>query len=142
MPEAEARRAAQGAPAIENLVFIGPVTGGTYVGNLGSKLGGVLGLTDASEELGVGAKLVERLDGTWDQQRAQIAGKVTVVAVTGAPTLEPGGVHDGDGYTSPARAAKPNAELVVLRGSNPTPLAHFNEVGYSGVINAVADALV
>ncbi len=127
---------------IRNSVFIGPVTGGTFIGNAGAnKLGGLLGLDDAAAELSVGAELVERLDARWDAQRAQIKGQVTVVAVTGAPTVEPGGIRDGDGYTSPVRAAKPNAELVVVRGANPTPLAHLNEVGYTGVINAVADAL-
>jgi pimeloyl-ACP methyl ester carboxylesterase len=127
---------------IGKLVMIGPVTHGTTMGNIGSVAGGPLGLKDASDELGIGDPMVKHLDETWPKQRAQIGEGVTIVGVTGAPTMGPGGsIKTGDGYVQAAQLALPGADVKTVRGADPTPIAHLREVGYSGVIDEVQSAL-
>jgi pimeloyl-ACP methyl ester carboxylesterase len=124
------------------LVMIGPVTHGTSIGNVGSAVGGPLGLKDASDQLGIGDALVNHLDATWDKQRGQIGENVSIIGITGAPTLGKGGtIKTGDGYEQAADIKLPGADVTLLKGENPTPLAHLWEVGYSGVVDAVQDKL-
>jgi hypothetical protein len=126
---------------IHNTVMIGPVFHGTVMGDIGAVVGGPLKLTDASKELGIGDPLVKHLDQTWDGQRAQVKGDVTIIAISGAPTMGPGGVQTGDGYVQVDELDIKDTRKVVLRGADPTPIAHLKEVGYSGVVNEVSKAL-
>ncbi|MBL9038176.1 MAG: alpha/beta fold hydrolase [Archangium sp.] len=127
---------------IHSVVMIGPVSHGTAMGNIGAVAGGVLKLKEASKQLGIGDPLVKHLDATWDTQRKQIAKDVTIIAISGAPTLGPNGsVKPGDGYVQVEEIDLPKAKTVVLRGADPTPIAHLKEVGYTGVINEVGAAL-
>ena len=126
---------------IHRAVMIGPVSHGTVMGNICDVTGGLIGVKKAAGELGIGDPLVKHLDSTWDRQRAQIATDVTVIAISGAPTAGPGGIQDGDGFVQIDEIDLAKAKTVVLRGANPTPLAHLKEVGYSGVINQVGAAL-
>lgn len=137
----DTRQGADRDIAIHDTVMIGPVFHGTVMGDLGAVVGHPLKLDDASRELGIGDPLVKHLDQTWDQQRAQVKGEVTIIAISGAPTLGPGGVQTGDGYVQVDELDIKNTNKVVLRGADPTPIAHLKEVGYSGVVNEVAKAL-
>jgi Alpha/beta hydrolase of unknown function (DUF915) len=124
------------------LVMIGPVSHGTAIGNIGSVAGGIIGLKKASDQLGIGDPLVKHLDATVDKQFAQIAEKVTIIGVTGAPTLGPGGsVKTGDGYVQKSQLGLKGAEVKTLQGADRLPTAHLFEVGYSGVIDEVQNAL-
>ena len=40
----------------------------------------------------------EDVSGYTDKQRSQIAKDVTVIAISGAPTMGPGGIQNGDGF--------------------------------------------
>ncbi len=137
----DTRTGADADVAIHRAVMVGPVSHGTVMGNIGEVAGGILGVQKAASELGIGDPLVKHLDQTWDKQRAQIAKDVTVIAVSGAPTAGPGGIQTGDGFVQVDEIDMKNAKTVVLRGADPTPIAHLKEVGYSGVINQVGTAL-
>lgn len=132
---------------IGKLVMIGPVTHGTVMGNIGSKVGGPLGLKEASDQLGLGDALVKHLDQAWPKALAQIGGGVNIIGVSGAPTLGPTGkdgklgFQTGDGYVQIDELALPGANVKVLKGADPTPIAHLKEVGYSGVVNEVQRVL-
>lgn len=128
------------AVRINQAVLIGPATQGTFMGNVGDAVGGVLGVEQAGEELEIGSRLVGQLNQTWERQRAQLAG-VTIVGISGAPTMGRGGVSDGDGFMRVKDLPLPKAETVVLRGADPTPVAHLMEVAYSGVIAEVQQRL-
>jgi uncharacterized alpha/beta hydrolase family protein len=127
--------------AIHNTVMIGPVFHGTVMGNVGAVVGGPLHLTEASKQLGIGDPLVKHLDQTWDSQRAQVKGDVTIIAISGAPTMGPGGIQTGDGYVQVDELDIKGTNKVVLHGADPTPIAHLKEVGYTGVVNEVSAAL-
>ncbi len=132
---------------IGKLVMIGPVTHGTVMGNIGSKIGGPLGLKKASDQLGIGDELVKHLDDAWPKALAQIGGGVNIIGVSGAPTLGPKGkdghlgFQTGDGYVQADELGLPGAQVKVLKGADPTPIAHLKEVGYSGVVNEVQSVL-
>jgi uncharacterized alpha/beta hydrolase family protein len=126
---------------INSATMIGPVSHGTVMGNIGSAVGAVLGLKEASDELGIGDASVKKLDSTWEKQRNQIAKEVTIIAISGAPTMGPGGIQTGDGYVQVDEIDMKNANTIVLKGADPTPIAHLKEVGYSGVVNEVQKAL-
>jgi len=127
---------------IGKLVTIGAVTHGTFMGNLGSKLGALIGVKPAADELGYRDPLVEHLDKVWPDALAQISEGVTSIVITGAPTVaEDGSIEDGDGFEPEKEAAITGAKVIVLRGADPTPLAHLREVGYSGTVDKVQDAL-
>jgi pimeloyl-ACP methyl ester carboxylesterase len=132
---------------IGKLVMIGPVTHGTVMGNIGSKVGGPLGLKEASDQLGIGDEKVKHLDAAWPKALAQISGGVNIIGVSGAPTLGPVGdkghlgFQTGDGYVQADELGLPGAKVKVLKGADPTPLAHLKEVGYSGVVNEVQAVL-
>src|SRR5262249_45199230 len=128
-------------PAIGNTVLIGPASHGTFMGDVGGAIGRPLGLDKAGKELAMHSPLIEMLNRTWDHQRDQITGNVTIVAVGGAPTIGPHGVRDGDGYMPANQAAMPRADTVYLRGLDPTAIAHLREVEYAGVIAVVQEAL-
>jgi hypothetical protein len=134
-------RAQGDGPKIGNTVMIGPAVQGTEMGNVGAAVGGPLGVQKAGQELAVGSPLVEMLNKNWDHQRQQITGSITIVAVSGAPTPSSHGLTDGDGYMPVDTEHLPGAETVVLRGLDPTAIAHLREVEYSGVIGAVEDGL-
>ncbi|MCC6335739.1 MAG: alpha/beta hydrolase [Myxococcales bacterium] len=121
-------------------VLIGPATRGTFMGNVGDAVGGVLGVEEAGQELEIGSKLVGQLNQTWDRQRAQVKA-VTIVGISGAPTMGQGGLGDGDGFMRVKDLPLPHADTVVLRGADPSPVAHLMEVAYSGVIAEVQKRL-
>lgn len=129
--------AEQAAVKFDQVVFLGPVTQGTFMGNVGDAIGGVVGLDEAGTALELNSRLVKDLNTRWDAQRAQVGGAVSIIGVSGAPTVDTTGVHTGDGFVTARTLGRPNAELVVLRGADPTPVAHLLEVGYSGVIAEV-----
>lgn len=131
-------------PKVEHAVLIGPASHGTYLGNIGSVVGNpVKNVDDASRELGVGSKLIADLNTTWERQRSQIAGGVTIIGTTGTPTLGPkkGVFEDGDGYMPSAQLDLPGAKTVRMEGPHNTPLAHLWQVQYSAVVNAAFDVL-
>lgn len=131
-------------PKIEHAVMIGPASHGTYLGNIGSVVGNpVKNVDDASRELAVGSKMIDDLNTTWDRQRGQVAGGVTIIGTTGTPTLGPkkGVFEDGDGYMPSAQLDLPGAKTVRMEGPHNTPLAHLWQVQYSGVVNAAFDVL-
>ncbi len=137
----DTRSGADADVKIHRAVMIGPVSHGTVMGNIGDVTGGLVGVKKAAGELGIGDPLVKHLDATWDRQRAQIAADVTVIAISGAPTAGPGGIQTGDGFVQVDEIDMPKSKTVVLKGADPTPIAHLKEVGYSGVINHVGAAL-
>jgi uncharacterized alpha/beta hydrolase family protein len=126
---------------INQTVLIGPASHGTFMGNVGGAVGGVAGVQQAGQELAMGAPLVNQLNQTWDRQRAQVQGDVTIIGVSGAPTPGPGGISDGDGFMPVNQLSMPKATTVVLKGADPTPVAHLMEVAYSGVIAEVQKKL-
>lgn len=131
-------------PHIDRAVFIGPASHGTYLGNIGNVVGDPLkNVDDAAGELAVGSKLIDGLNSTWDRQRAQVSGGVTIIGTTGTPTLGPkkGLFEDGDGYMPTAQLDLPGAKTVLMEGPHNTPLAHLWQVQYSGVVNAAFDVL-
>ncbi|MDP1828854.1 MAG: alpha/beta hydrolase [Archangium sp.] len=131
-------------PKVEHAVLIGPASHGTYLGNIGSVVGNpVKNVDDASRELGVGSKMIDDLNTTWERQRGQVASGVTIIGTTGTPTLGPkkGVFEDGDGYMPSAQLDLPGAKTVRLEGPHNTPLAHLWQVQYSGVVNAAFDVL-
>jgi len=126
-------------PKVEHAVLIGPASHGTYLGNIGSVVGNpVKNVDDASAELAVGSKMINNLNKTWDRQRNQVSGGVTIIGTTGTPTLGPqkGVFEDGDGYMPSAQLDMPGAKTLRLEGPHNTPLAHLWQVQYSGVVNA------
>jgi pimeloyl-ACP methyl ester carboxylesterase len=131
-------------PAINQAVLIGPASHGTYVGNIGAVVGNpVKNVDDAARELAVGSPLVARLNASWDAQRSQLPGGVTIVGTSGTPTLgpSPGLFEDGDGFMPTSQLAMPGARTVLMEGPHKTALAHLWEVQYSGVVNATLAAL-
>jgi len=138
------QRDASKGPKVERAVMIGPASHGTYLGNIGNVVGNpIKNVDDAARELAVGSKMVDGLNTTWDRQKAQIAGGVTIIGTTGTPTLGPkkGVFEDGDGYMPSAQLAMPGAKTVLMEGPHNTPLAHLWQVQYSGVVNAAFDVL-
>jgi hypothetical protein len=87
--------------------------------------------------------MVDDLNTSWDRQRSQVAGGVTIIGTTGTPTLGPkkGVFEDGDGYMPSAQLDMPGAKTVRMEGPHNTPLAHLWQVQYSGVVNAAFDVL-
>jgi pimeloyl-ACP methyl ester carboxylesterase len=139
----DGRDAAKG-PAIDRAVMIGPASHGTYMGNIGNVVGNpIKNVDDAARELAVGSKMITDLNTSWDRQRAQLPGGVTIIGTTGTPTLGPkkGVFEDGDGYMPTASLPMPGAKTVLLEGPHNTPLAHLWQVQYSGVVNAAFDVL-
>ncbi len=131
-------------PKIERAVMIGPASHGTYLGNIGSVVGNpVKNVDDAARELAVGGKMIDGLNKTWDRQRAQLPGGITIIGTTGTPTMGPkqGVFEDGDGYMPTAQLAMPGAKTVLLPGPHNTPLAHLWQVQYSGVVNSAMSVL-
>jgi len=104
-------------------------------------VGGPLGVQEAGTELATNSKLVDGLNKDWDKQNAQVKNGFTIIGISGAPTPGPGGVSDGDGFMPVKSLGMPGAETVVLKGADPTPVAHLMEVGYSGVIDEVQKRL-
>lgn len=138
------KRDAANGPKINRTIMIGPASHGTYLGNIGATIGQpVKNVDDAARELAVGSKMINDLNASWDHQRSQIEGGVTIIGTTGTPTLGPakGVFEDGDGYMPSAQLAMPGAKLVTMEGPHNTPLAHLWQVQYSGVVNAAFDAL-
>jgi hypothetical protein len=131
----------EAGPKIGETVMIGPASHGTFMGDVGAKLGKPMGLDKAGAELAMHAPLIEMLNRTWDHQRGQIGGHVTIVAVGGAPTYGVGGFKDGDGYMQADQAALPDTETIYVKGLDPTAVAHLREVEYAGVIQVVQEAL-
>jgi uncharacterized alpha/beta hydrolase family protein len=136
-------------PDIGNAVLIGPASHGTFMGNVGAKAGGLIGVKKAGSELSMDSPLVKMLNQNWDHQRGQVRGHVTVIAVGGAPTWgqksaadpKKAGLSDGDGFMPVNEASMPDAQTIVLHGLDPTAVAHLREVEYYGVIGAVEEAL-
>jgi hypothetical protein len=126
---------------IGHAVFVGPASHGTVMGNVGDKVGGVMGLDRGGRELEVGSKVVDSLNASWDNQRGQVTGGVTIVGVTGTPTVGPHGITDGDGFMTADSIGMRGARTVFLHGADPTPIAHLKEIGYSGVIGAAEQAI-
>jgi uncharacterized alpha/beta hydrolase family protein len=135
------RPAADKGIAINEAVFIGPASHGTFMGNVGNAVGRPLGVEKAGTELEIGSPLVKRLNDGWAQQRGQVKGDVTIVGISGAPTPGQSGVSNGDGFMPVNQLGMANANTIVLKGSDPTPVAHLMEVGYSGVIAEVQKRL-
>lgn len=137
-------RDASKGPKIERAALIGPASHGTYLGNIGNVVGDpIKNVDDAAKELAVGSDLINNLNATWETQRAQVPGGVTIIGTTGTPTLGPkkGLFEDGDGYMPTAQLAMPGAKLVLMEGPHNTPLAHLWQVQYSGVVNAAMNVL-
>jgi hypothetical protein len=128
-------------PHIGNTIMIGPASHGTFMGNVGGWIGRPLGVNKAGAELAMHSPLISMLNATWGHQRGQIHGRVTIIAVGGAPTVGRHGITDGDGYMPANEAAMPHADTIYLRGRDPTAVAHLREVEYSGVIAIVQEAL-
>jgi uncharacterized alpha/beta hydrolase family protein len=137
----EKRPAADKSIGINEAVFIGPASHGTFMGNVGDKVGAPLGVDKAGTELEIGSPLVKQLNDDWGTQRSQVKGDVTIIGISGAPTPGQGGLSNGDGFMPVNQLGMPNANTVVLKGSDPTPVAHLMEVGYSGVIAEVQKRL-
>lgn len=133
------QRKAGSGPQIQSATFIGPASNGTYMGNLGEVAGVVKNVDDAARELKVGSKLVASLNQSWDHQRGQIAGGVTIIGTTGTRTLGPkkGLFEDGDGFMPTANLDMPGANTVLMEGPHETAMAHLWQVQYSGVVNEV-----
>lgn len=131
-------------PSVERAVLIGPATHGTYVGNIGKVVGDPFkNVDDAARELAVGSPLVDGLNATWERQRAQLPGGVTIIGTTGTPTLGPekGLFEDGDGFMPTAQLDLPGATTVLMEGPHDTAAAHLWQVQYSGVVNAAMAVL-
>ena len=128
-------------PAIGNTVMIGPASHGTFMGDVGAKVGKPMGIDKAGAALAMNSPLIEMLNRDWQKQRGQITGNVTIIAVGGAQTVGHHGITDGDGYMPLNEAAMPGADTIYLHGLDPTPVAHLREVEYSGVIECVQQAL-
>lgn len=131
-------------PVINRAVMIGPASHGTYMGNIGQRVGQpVKNVDDAARELAVGSKMINDLNASWDNQRGQVQNGITIIGTTGTPTLGPskGVFEDGDGYMPTKDLPMPGAKLVTMEGPHNTPLAHLWQVQYSGVVNAAFDAL-
>lgn len=126
---------------INEAVFIGPASHGTFMGNVGNAVGRPIGVEKAGTELEIGSPLVKHLNDDWAKQRGQVKGNVTIVGISGAPTPGQGGLSNGDGFMPVNQLGMPNANTIVLKGSDPTPVAHLMEVGYSGVIAEVQKRL-
>ncbi len=135
------RPAADKSIGINEAVFIGPASHGTFMGNVGDAVGRPIGVEKAGAELEMGSPQIKRLNDTWAGQRSQVKGLVTIVGISGAPTPGQGGLSNGDGFMPVNQLDLPNARIIVLKGSDPTPLAHLMEVGYSGVIAEVQKRL-
>ena len=138
------QRDASKGPKVSHLAMIGPASHGTYLGNIGAVVGNPLkNVDDASRELAVGSKMIGDLNNSWDRQRSQVSGGVTIIGTTGTPTLGPakGAFEDGDGYMPSAQLDMPGAKTVRMEGPHNTPLAHLWQVQYSGVVNAAFDVL-
>jgi hypothetical protein len=129
--------AEKAATGINSAVLIGPASHGTFMGNVGAVAGAPLGVKQAGQELAMGSPLVKRLNDNWNDQKDQVKGQVTIIGVSGAPTAGEGGIGDGDGFMRVKDLGMPGAETVVLRGVDPTPVAHLSETAYSGVIDEV-----
>ena len=125
----EKRPAADKAIGINEAVFIGPASHGTAMGNVGDAVGRPLGVEKAGTELEIGSPLVKQLNDDWAAQRNQVKGNVTIVGISGAPTPGQGGLSNGDGFMPVNQLNMANANTVVLKGSDPTPIAHLMEVG-------------
>jgi hypothetical protein len=121
--------------------LVGPASHGTAMGNIGGVAGGPVGLSEGGKQLAIGSPLITSLNDTWAHQRGQIQGKVTIVGVSGADTLSAKGVVDGDGFMPVDQLSMPNASTIVLKGLNPTPVAHLTEIGKGGVLSVVDRAL-
>lgn len=128
-------------PTIGETVLIGPASHGTFMGDVGDKIGKPLGLKQAGAELAMHSPLIDMLNRRWAHQRGQISGHITIIAVGGAPTVGAHGLTDGDGYMPVNEASMPGADTIVLQGFDKTPVAHLREVEYSGVIEEVQQAL-
>jgi len=126
---------------INKAVLIGPASHGTAMGNVGNAVGGPLGVKEAGTELALNSKMVDGLNAHWDRQNSQVKNGFTIVGISGAPTPGAGGISDGDGFMQVKSLGMPGAETVVLKGADPTPVAHLMEVGYSGVIDEVQKRL-
>ncbi len=135
------RPAADKSIGINEAVFIGPASHGTFMGNVGNAVGRPIGVEKAGTELEIGSPLVKHLNDDWANQRGQVKGNVTIVGISGAPTPGQGGLSNGDGFMPVNQLGMANANTVVLKGSDPTPVAHLMEVGYSGVIAEVQKRL-
>jgi hypothetical protein len=124
--------------------MIGPASHGTCMGNIGAVVGHpVKNVDDAARELAEGSPMINNLNADWDKQRNQIQGGVTIIGLTGTPTLgpKPGLFEDGDGYMPTAQLDMPGAKTVLMEGPHKTPLAHLWEVQYPGVVNAAFSVL-
>ncbi len=131
-------------PNVERAVLIGPASHGTCMGNIGNVVGEPFkNVDDAARELAIGSKMIVGLNETWDRQRDQVPGGVTIIGTTGTPTLGPkkGLFEDGDGYMPTALLDMPGATTVLMEGPHNTPLAHLWQVQYSGVVNAAMAVL-
>ncbi|MBE2249428.1 MAG: alpha/beta hydrolase [Myxococcus sp.] len=138
------QRDASKGPQVEHAVLIGAASHGTYMGNIGNVVGNpVKNVDDAARELAVGSKMINDLNASWEKQRGQVAGGITIVGTTGTPTLGPrkGVFEDGDGYMTTAGLSMPGAKTVLMEGPHNTPLAHLWQVQYSGVVNAAMSVL-
>jgi hypothetical protein len=133
--------AEQAATTFNETVLIGPATQGTFMGDVGAVAGAPVGVTQAGKELRRDADEVRAHNTTWDNQKSQINGQVTIVGVSGAPTVGRHGLTNGDGFMPVEDLGLPGAKTVVLRGADPTLVAHLAEVAYSGVIDEVQKRL-
>ena len=135
------RPAADKSIGINEAVFIGPASHGTFMGNVGNTVGRPIGVEKAGTELEIGSPLVKHLNDAWATQRSQVKGNVTILGISGAPTPGQGGLSNGDGFMPVNQLAMADANTIVLKGTDPTPIAHLMEVGYSGVIAEVQKRL-
>lgn len=127
--------------SIGKLVMVGPVSHGTVMGNMGG-IAGSGEIREAAKQLAIGADLVKRLDASWEMQQEQISEGVTIIGISGAPTPGPEGSWEtGDGFVQVAALPLSGAKVIVLKGIDLSPIAHLQEIGYSGVVNEVQAAL-
>ncbi|MBS1151035.1 MAG: hypothetical protein H6Q89_2733, partial [Myxococcaceae bacterium] len=122
------RPAADRSIGINEAVFIGPASHGTFMGNVGNAVGRPIGVEKAGTELEIGSPLVQHLNDGWAGQRNQVKGDVTILGISGAPTPGKGGVSNGDGFMPVNQLDMANAHTIVLKGSDPTPVAHLMQV--------------
>lgn len=137
-------------------IAVGPVYGGTYVGNVGEKVLGKLGKVGralgqrAASELAEGSEMISNLQrdqsamrqegGVYDgvQRRVDI---LTNGAVALTPRLDRRNVSAGDGFVQSQQRRPHVSETRVVDAVDPFATNHLMQPGYRGVLQNINDVL-